>query len=110
MISSGQARKPVDRIALDTGSTNITTSAWVQLYAATAQPCSFLDIFNETTSIIQIAVGGVGSEVALPFYIYGGNLPQFVPVDFLIPKGSRISAKAIDANATTGYLIINMFD
>ena len=102
-------RKPVEKIGLNTGVTNITTGAWVQLTAATTKSGSFLDIYNATTKILLLAIGEVGSEVELPVYVYPGISSQLIPLDQVIPKGTRISAKALDANATTGYLLLNMF-
>lgn len=104
-----QGRKPVEKIAINTGVTNITTGAWVQLTAATTKPLSFMEVYNATTKILVLAIGAAASEVELPIYIYPGIGSQIVPIDQIIPKGSRVSAKAVDANATTGYLLLNMF-
>ena len=103
------ARKPVEKISINTGVTNITTGAWVQLSAATTKPLSFMEVYNATTKILVLATGVPGSEVELPIYIYPGIGSQIIPIDQIIPKGSRISAKAVDANATTGYLLLNLF-
>lgn len=103
------ARKPVEKLKLNTGVTNITTGAWVQISAATAKSCSFLDIYNPTTKILVLAIGSVGAEVELPFYIYPGVSSQLIPLDMAIPKGSRLSAKAVDADAVSGYLLLNLF-
>lgn len=109
MISSGLARKPVEKFALNTGVTNVTTAAWVEVISATTKPLSFMDVFNQTTKILRIAIGGSGSEVELPVYIYPGISSQVIPFDSMIPKGSRISVRALDATANSGYLLLNAY-
>jgi len=109
MISSGLGRSPVEKFALNTGVTNVTTAAYVQVSTATTKPSSLMEVFNQTTKIFILAVGAPGSEVDLPLYIYPGIISQLVPFDSMIPKGSRISVKALDATANSGYLLLNMY-
>ena len=109
MISSGLGYKPVAKESINAGSTNITTAAWVEIVAATSQPFSFLEVFNQTTKILKLAVGASGQEQELPVFIYPGIGSQLIPFNEQIKKGQRISARAVDANATTGYLLLNMF-
>lgn len=109
MISSGLGRKPVEKFSLSTSVTNVTTGAWVQLSAATTKPASFMEVFNQTTKILILAVGAPGSEVELPLFVYPGISSQIVPFDSMIPKGSRLSVRAVDATANTGYLLLNMY-
>lgn len=110
MISNGFPRKPVARAALALASTNITTAAWVQLIAATDVSAGGLEVHNPSTQVLELAIGGVGSEAALPVYIYPSTTPQWIPLDGLIPKGSRVSAKAVSNTANSGYLLLNLFD
>jgi hypothetical protein len=109
MISSGLGRKPVAKLAFDTSGTNITTAAWVTLIASQTKPFSFLEIYNPTTKILKLAIGSAGNEVELPVYIYPGISSQVIPFDEQLKPGVRLSAKAVDANATTGFLVLNMY-
>lgn len=86
--------------------TTITTAAWVQLTATLDASCSGLEIENTSAKSIQIGVGASGSEVAFYAVAPGVNT---VLIPHELKKGSRISAKAVTADATTGALIINKF-
>jgi len=99
--------KPVAKEGHSFAATNVTTAAYVTVVAATSQPCSFLEIFNGGGSILKLAIGAVGSEVDMPFYITPGSSSFLVPIE--IPKNVRLSLKAVDANSTTGYIILNFF-
>jgi hypothetical protein len=50
-----------------------------------------------------LATGASGSEVVLFYVPPGGD-----QISVNIPAGTRISYKALTANATTGYLLLNM--
>lgn len=100
-------RKPVATVALDMSSTNITTAAWATVIAALAAACSAIEIFNQSASAMQIATGAGGSEVALPYTVLPGGSAVLLPIE--IAKGLRLSAKAYDATASTGRLVINFF-
>ncbi len=101
-------RKPVAREYLDTASTNVTTGAWVEIIASTSEPASGVEIFNGTGRLLEIALGAVASEVAIPYYIPPGGSADNLPL-FDFPKSVRVSVKAVDVNATTGLIILNFF-
>lgn len=109
-VASGSLpRKPVEHELYNTGGgTPVTTAAWFQITAATTKPFSFLHIFNQTSSILKLAVGGAGVEVEIPFYIPPGVEPFFVAFDDVCPKGSRLSVRAVDSTASSGYILLNM--
>ncbi len=88
-------------------STNITTSAWVELIAALTYAASGVEVINNSGQPLQIAIGGAGSEVAIPYTVPPGGTPGVITQT--IPKGSRISFKAIGATVNSGYLILNAF-
>lgn len=106
MRQSHIAFKPVDTQNHNYASTNVTTAAWVTAVASTSQPCSAIEIFDSSGSMIQLGIGAAGSEVT-KYTIPPGGSVIFLPME--IAKGSRISLKALDADATTGRLIINFF-
>jgi hypothetical protein len=93
------ANAPVQNIY---SSTNITTSAYVQLVASTTNTINSVYIFDSSGQAMIFAIGGSGSEVA-QIYVPpgGGNFP------IQIASGTRIAYKALSANATAGYLIMS---
>lgn len=90
---------------LDYTSTNVTTSAYVQLIASTANTISHMEIFDSSGSTMIIAVGSIGSEVDTVYVFPGGN--GLIPV--AVASGSRISIKAVSATANTGEIDINFY-
>jgi hypothetical protein len=106
-MSRQVAYKPVATYRLDMSGTNVTTAAWVTLTAATTKACAAVEIFNPSGSTMQIALGGSGSEVAEPYSILPGGSGIFLPWE--IAKAVRISLKAVDTTASTGYFVVNTF-
>ena len=104
------ARKPVAKLRHDYVATNVTTSAWVELIDALEEAASAVEIFDGSGSIIKLSLGDAGEEDdnELPYYIMpGGGGGVMIPME--LAKGKRLSAKAVDATAATGSLIINFF-
>jgi hypothetical protein len=100
--SRGKANTPVFN---DNSSNNITTAAYLQLVAATSVITSRVEVYNQSASSIYFAVGAAASEINQFIIPPGGN--GFVPLQ--IASNSRVSVKAVDANATTGSLIVNFW-
>jgi hypothetical protein len=86
-------------------STNVTTSAYVQIVASLASQASEIDVFDSSGQTLYLAVGASGSEVNKMIIVPGGN--GRVPLG--IPAGSRISVKAISGTASSGEIDINFF-
>lgn len=85
--------------------TAVTVGSYVQLTAATTLTCNQLQVFDSSGQTLALATGAAGSEV-VQFYIFpGGN----GPVPLAIPAGTRVSVKAISANASVGELDVNFF-
>lgn len=89
----------------DYSSTNVTTSAYVQLVASTTSACTAVEVYNQSSSSIYFATGAAASEVNQFIIPPGGN--GMVPIT--IASATRISVKAVDANATAGSLIVNFW-
>lgn len=93
-------------LSINTASTSITTGAYVQLTASSPIPTSSLVIANTTTSILKFAIGASGSEVDY------APIPQssylVLPLNKLLPAGTRISLEAISATASSGYVSIGL--
>lgn len=84
-------------------STNITTSAYVQLIASTTSATKYIDIFDSSGQAMILAVGAAGSEVIQAYVPPGGD-----SFSFAIPAGSRVAYKALTATASSGYLLLNL--
>jgi hypothetical protein len=102
-------RKPVQTAYLNTGSTNITTSAWVTLLAAASNlvAASAVEIFNPSGSTLIIALGAAGSEVAIPYTIIPGGTVVVLAME--IPAKTRVSVKAVDTTVSSGYMVFNEY-
>ena len=89
--------------------TNITTAAWVEVIAALAQPCSAVEIYNSSGSIIKLALAAAAAEDAneVPYYVLPNGSSILLPMSW--SKGARLAARAVDASATSGDLIFNFF-
>lgn len=83
---------------LSYASTNVTTSAYVTLVASTPSS-SKLQITDTSGQLLKFAIGAAGSEVDVCTCAVSGT----VIVPFYIPAGQRLSIRAVNASATTGY-------
>lgn len=97
--------KPVQILRNDYSSTNVTTAAYVELVAALSNNVSEVEIFDSSGETLVLALADAGNEADEFYIIPGGN----GRMKALLPKGARLSIKAISGNATTGELIINMW-
>lgn len=83
--------------------TPVTTGAWVQIIASTAAEIKQLYIFDSSGSVMQLGIGGAGSEVAKINIPPGGSS---VGWPLTIPAGTRVSIRALDVDATVGQIVI----
>ncbi len=84
---------------LSYSSTNVTTSAYVQLVASSPITASKLQVCDTSTKILKIASGAVSSETDL----FTVQVSGCVVLPYFLVAGTRLSIKAVDASATTGY-------
>lgn len=84
-------------------SVNITTAAYTQLIASTTSATKYIDIFDSSGQAMILATGAAASEVILAYIPPGGD-----SFSFAIPSGTRVAYKALSANATSGYLLLNL--
>lgn len=98
-------KSKVNQIYNDYTSTNVTTSAYVQLLATTSATTNLVEVFDSSGQTMILGVGAAGSEVVQFYIIPGGN----GKVPLAIPSGSRIAIKALTATASVGYLVINLY-
>lgn len=93
-------------LVINTGSTSITTGAFVQLSASTPIPSTNLVIANGTSSIIKVATGASSSEVSL--ISVGGSSTLSIKLGKALPAATRISLEAVDATASSGYITVSL--
>lgn len=86
--------------------TPVTTGAYVQLVASTAAAVSEIEIFDSSGQTLVLALGPAASEVNKVIIFPGGN--GRIPLK--IPASTRVSVKALSANATVGELDINFYE
>lgn len=86
-------------------STNVTTSAYVEMISSLSVNASGIFIFDSSGQTLLLGVGSAGNEVVYTLVEPGGN--GFVPL--FIPKGSRVALKALSATASSGYFDITFF-
>lgn len=82
---------------------NITTAAYTQLIASTTSATTYIDIFDSSGQAMILATGAGGAEVIQAYIPPGGDAFYLA-----IPSGTRVAYKALTANATTGYLLLNL--
>lgn len=105
MKSFVAVRKPVGTpIANDCSSVNIASGSYTQLSSSLGAAVSAIVAFNTSAKAIKLAIGGAGSEVD-QIIIPPSTLGMLIPVEWA--KTARLSAKALGADATTGFLVVN---
>lgn len=82
-------------------STNVTTGAWVELIASTANATSCITVFDSSGQTMEIGVGAAASETR-QLIIPPGGLSGCVPL--LIAQSARVSIRAISATASVGEI------
>ena len=103
------ARKPVGKLRHSYSSTNVTTGAWVEISSSVPAAATAMEIFDSSGSIMKLAFAASGQEDSNEFnyYIIPGGSSILLPAE--VAKGVRLAARAVDANATSGDLVINFF-
>lgn len=88
-----------------TGGTNVTSGAYVQLFASTSAATSLMEIFDSSGQTLKIAFGAAASEVDQFLVFPGGNGPIAVKV----PVSTRVSIRAVTGSAVSGEIDINLY-
>lgn len=101
--SSSKSMVYIDRH--DYSSVNVTTGAYVELIASTGSNAFKFHIFDSSGETLVLATGAAASEVDLMYIPPGGDT-----VTVYVASGTRLSVKAISANATSGEMVINATD
>lgn len=86
-------------------SVNVTTAAYTVVSASLASNCNIIDIYDSSGQTLVIATGAAGAEVQKA-YIYPGG-PGQIPL--AIAAGTRVTIRAISANATLGEINMTFY-
>jgi hypothetical protein len=82
-------------------STNVTTSAYVTLVSSTPIPTTQIIVCDNSGHILKIASGAPGSEVDLFTVALSACID--IQLGAAIPASTRLSIRAIDATASSGF-------
>jgi hypothetical protein len=85
--------------------TPVTTGAWVEISAGIGNDMKAIEIFDSSGRLLELGIGGIGVEARKILIFPGGN--GRIPCD--IPTGTRLTLRAIDANATVGFFAVNWY-
>lgn len=94
-------------LSLNAATTNVTTSAYVQLVASSPVATTNIVVSNSTGQVLVIAFGASGSEID---QIAVAPTTGLVNLDLgsILPAGSRVSVEALGASATTGFVTVSL--
>jgi hypothetical protein len=81
----------------------VSTGTWYEISPSISAAWKQIYIFDSSGSVMQLGIGGAGSEIAKINIPPGGST---VGWPLTIPAGSRIAIKAVDVNATVGQMVI----
>lgn len=95
----------VEFVRNDYTGVNVTTSAYTQLIASTANDYKEVEIFDSSGQTLKLAFGAASSEVDKILIFAGGN----GRVRLAVPSSTRISIKAVSATASAGEISINFY-
>lgn len=104
---SPAGRDYVTSIRNDYSSVNVTTGAWVQLIASTSAIINGFLLFDSSGQTLELGTGAAAAETRKLFIVPGGFGGGLVPL--AIPAGTRVSIRAVSANATAGEISATFF-
>lgn len=84
--------------------TDVEQATYEEVDASVAERAEAFEVENTTDSAIVFATGAAASEVDMPVYIAPGVAKV---VHRALPAGTRLSVRAVNADATLGFVIIN---
>lgn len=110
VFSTNPGSAPIGNIPLQFirnvySTTNVTTSAYVQLIASTSGITNVIETFDTSGQTLEIAFGASGSEVNKFLIFPGGNGRNTCA----IPSGTRISIRAVSATASSGEFDLTLY-
>lgn len=108
-IASGTVVKSIRNVY---STSNVTTSAYRTLIAATASPISHMNLGDSSTQALAIswaATCGALANTANSVFIWPStaNYESVMDVDFAIPTGMCVGIEALSGTASSGELDVN---
>lgn len=103
VYSTVGGRAYADSALKDYSGGTVTTATWTQLIASTAAEINALSLFDSSGQVMELGVGALSSESRV-LLIPPGGCDGVVPLR--IAAGSRVSVRAVSANATVGLLVL----
>ena len=95
--------RPFLGIRIDYEAENITTDTWRELTPLMPGSSQKALIFDSSGETMELGIGPEGSEQHLLYLNPGGN----GSIDLTITSKTRLSLRAVSANATKGELLID---
>lgn len=86
------------------GTTAVTTAAYTQIVASTTAATTWVDIFDSSGQAMILATGAAAAETILAYIPPGG-----LSTSLTIAAGTRVTLKALTANASSGYVLVNFW-
>ncbi len=99
---------PVQTIRHDFSTASVTT-AWTTLSSSLTGNASVVELYNSSTSFLELGVGGGSAPTAIyPFSVFpsGGN----GRIGLLFDKSTKLFVRATAATASSGVFAINFFN
>jgi len=91
---------------VDTSSTNVTSSAYVNAITSTSDVAKSVSVYNGSTSAMVLAISTGGGAYADKLLISPSG---WTPVmKLFIPAGASVGLKSKGATASTGVVLINL--
>lgn len=84
---------------------NVTTAAYVEITPGLEDDINEIDLFDSSGRTLVLAFGAPGEEEDQFWIVPGGN--GTVPI--VIPAGTRVSFKAVDATASAGVALMTFY-
>jgi hypothetical protein len=100
-----KGKTAVTRSRHDYSGGTVTTAAYTQLVASLGADVTEIEIFDSSGETLVIATGAAASEVDQVYVFPGGN----GRIPLAIASGTRVSIKAVSANASVGENTINYY-
>lgn len=96
----------VKTVSFDFSSTNVTSSAWVQLLSSVGARCNHVEITHQGSYPVYLGYGASGAEVTERIIEPTG---ETIRSPLLLESGHRLALKATGTTLSTGTITMNFF-
>jgi len=98
--------RATDLLLIDYTGSPVNTTTYTELTPATSDISKRIEIHDSSGQSLVLAFGATGFEVDQIYIPVGGNGQILLS----IPMGTRLSVKAVSNDATSGELLVNLYD